>query len=101
MTSTSIEDRVRVRVKVEVQEERPMRWALAEGSLARSKWWRRVVEAGGVEAELEVEVDLRASSSSSLSSTFTSILLGFLLSISQPRSLPNGFFRGLIQHHCC
>lgn len=59
-----------------------MRWGLAEGSLARSKWWRRVVDAVGVEVAevvvVEVEVDLRAPSSSSLSSTLTSILLGFL-----------------------
>lgn len=68
-----------------------MRWGLAEGSLARSKWWRRVVDAVGVEVAevvvVEVEVDLRAPSSSSLSSTLTSILLGFLLSISEARSL--------------
>ena len=69
-----------------------MRWGLAEGSLARSKWWRRVVDVVGVEVAevvvvVEVEVDLRAPSSSSLSSTLTSILLGFLLSISEARSL--------------
>lgn len=34
-----------------------MRWGLAEGSLARSKWWRRVVDAVGVEvAEVVVVV---------------------------------------------
>lgn len=65
-----------------------MRWGLAEGSLARSKWWRRVVDAVGVEVAevvvVEVEVDLRAPSSSSLSSTLTSILLGFLYCLRSP-----------------
>lgn len=63
-----------------------------EGSLARSKWWRRAVEGEGVEvvavAAAGAEDDLRASSSSSLSSTFNSILLGFLLSISETLSSP-------------
>ncbi|KAI5320695.1 hypothetical protein L3X38_040403 [Prunus dulcis] len=58
-----------------------MRCVLEEGSLGRSRWWRRAVAAVVVEAEAAAE-RLRASSSSSLSSILSWILVGFRLSIS-------------------
>lgn len=72
------------------QGERPILWDLEDGSLVRSKWWRRdVVEVALVVAVTEEEEAerLRASSSSSLSSILTSIFDGFLLSISATQNV--------------
>lgn len=76
------------------QEDRPIREFLDGGSLDdRSKWWRSE-EAPVVVVAAAAAALLRASSISSLSSSFTWIVLGFLLSIfpfsfSSPKQTPH------------